>query len=78
MIHPPRRKRLPDVTFARFYTRTSCPGWPRASPLFRHGILLGPFSRSLDGRLFVILPALGDVGREGIVGVRSAQQSLDR
>jgi hypothetical protein len=41
-------------------------------------ILGGPLFGGRDSRLFVFLPALGNIGSERIVGVRGTKKSLDR
>jgi hypothetical protein len=41
-------------------------------------VLSSPLLGGCDSRLLVLLPALGDIGSEGIVGVRGTEKSLDR
>jgi hypothetical protein len=43
----------------------------------RAGILGSPFLGRGDSRLLVLLPALGHIGGEGVVGVGGAEQGLD-
>ena len=37
------------------------------------GVLVGPLFGGLDSSILVLLPSLGDIVREGIVGVRSTE-----
>jgi hypothetical protein len=41
-------------------------------------VLLCPLPRRCDGRRLVLLPALGDIGSEGVIGVGGAEEGLDR
>lgn len=41
------------------------------------GVLLCPLPGRLDGGLLVLLPRLGDVGSQGVVWVRGAEEGLD-
>ena len=45
--------------------------------LLRNGVLICPRPRGGDGALFVLLPALGNVGGERVVRVRGAEKRLD-
>jgi hypothetical protein len=41
-------------------------------------VLGGPLLSCCDSRLLILLPALGNIGSEGIVGVRGTEKGLDR
>jgi hypothetical protein len=43
----------------------------------RLGILLGPFSGSLDGSVLILFPSLGDVVGERVIGIGCTEQSLN-
>lgn len=45
--------------------------------LLRDRVLLRPLPGGGNGGLLVLLPTLGDVGGEGVVGVGGAQEGLD-
>lgn len=49
------------------------------SPIYLgwYRVFLGPFSRRRDGGLLVLLPALGNVGGEGVVRVGGTEEGLD-
>lgn len=47
--------------------------WPRS----RLGVLLGPFSGSLDGSVLILFPSLSDIVRKRVVGVGCSKQSLN-
>lgn len=44
----------------------------------RYGVLAGPLLRSRNRAVLVLLPVLGHVGGQGVVGVGGTQQGLDR